>query len=264
MPLRHTAWALTGQRDRRPEEVDLSSVLVLGWPRRGAVGACGRDAGWCRGSRGADGTRRRLKHTTGRRSSLGVEVKSALDGPAASGRRPARRGAADFDEPTSRWRIEVWTGWTPLFRPAGELVSRPVRPPFESSWPSADAAASSRPRHGQPGRSSSPTPTADDNDRLAAYLARHRRVRLLRPVQATSFCPDADRDSVHVAFPLEAGNVHRRSCGRDVGVVGCAVAPVAGRRVRTATAPIASWWPSGPAVPAAATTRRSYEHASHL
>src|SRR5512139_1072733 len=29
-----------------------------------------------------------------------------------------------FYEHTSDWRMEVWTQWTPLFQPGGELVSR--------------------------------------------------------------------------------------------------------------------------------------------
>lgn len=29
----------------------------------------------------------------------------------------------DFYEHTSNWRIEVWTQWTPIFQPAGALIS---------------------------------------------------------------------------------------------------------------------------------------------
>jgi hypothetical protein len=48
---------------------------------------------------------------------------SALDGPgfAAAALHPAVR---DFYQHTAAWRMEVWTGWTPAFRPFGELVSR--------------------------------------------------------------------------------------------------------------------------------------------
>lgn len=46
-----------------------------------------------------------------------------LDG---SGFRAAdlRPEISDFYEHTSDWRMEVWTQWSPLFQPGGELVSR--------------------------------------------------------------------------------------------------------------------------------------------
>src|SRR4051794_8979833 len=46
-----------------------------------------------------------------------------LDGPGfdASRLRPEIR---DFYEHTAAWNLEVWTGWSPMFWPAGELVAR--------------------------------------------------------------------------------------------------------------------------------------------
>src|SRR5687768_16901228 len=48
---------------------------------------------------------------------------AALDGPRFDSRR-LRAEVRDFYEHTSAWRMEVWTGWSPVFWPAGELVSR--------------------------------------------------------------------------------------------------------------------------------------------
>lgn len=129
---------------------------------------------------------------------------AALDGPGfdASG---LDRRIRDFYEHTAAWRMEVWSGWSPLFWPAGELIARffgrrveqlslPMRP--------LDVA------HGMDSR----VRVIRDRDGEqvgAAWL------RTLRPSGRYVFSgcysarrlPGAEGPSVHVAFPLESGNV---------------------------------------------------------
>lgn len=111
----------------------------------------------------------------------------------------------DFYTHTARWRMEVWSSWSPLFWPGGELISRvfgkrvqqlalPMRP--------LDVA------RGIDGRVSVIT------DGSGAQVAAGW-IRTLRGNGDTVFSgcysrrtlPGADRASVHVTFPLEEGNV---------------------------------------------------------
>ncbi|MDV3128232.1 hypothetical protein M1247_25185 [Mycobacterium sp. 21AC1] len=111
----------------------------------------------------------------------------------------------DFYTHTARWRMEVWSSWSPLFWPGGELVSRlfgkrvrqlalPMRP--------LDVA------RGMDGRVS--VITDSGGTQVAAGW-----IRTLRGNGDTVFSgcysrrklPDALRPSVHVTFPLEEGNV---------------------------------------------------------
>ncbi|WP_454857124.1 hypothetical protein [Promicromonospora soli] len=46
-----------------------------------------------------------------------------LDGPGFDASRLDPR-IRDFYEHTAAWHMEVWTGWSPLFWPAGELIAR--------------------------------------------------------------------------------------------------------------------------------------------
>lgn len=127
-----------------------------------------------------------------------------LDGPGfrADALHPDVR---DFYEHTSRWRMEVWTQWAAAFQPGGELVSRlfgrrvqqlalPTRP--------LDVA------HGMDSRVAV----------ITDHTGRQRAAGWIRSLRSTgeyvySGCyasrvlPGADRASVHVTFPLEAGNV---------------------------------------------------------
>ncbi|WP_353356896.1 hypothetical protein [Intrasporangium sp. DVR] len=111
----------------------------------------------------------------------------------------------NFYEHTARWRMEAWTSWSPAFWPGGELVSRlfgkrvqqlalPMRP--------LDVA------HGIDSRVSV----------ILDIAGRQLGAAWLRTLRATGdyvfsgfysvrSLPGADRPSVHVAFPLEAGNV---------------------------------------------------------
>lgn len=111
----------------------------------------------------------------------------------------------DFYTQTARWRMEVWSSWSPLFWAGGELISRmfgkrvqqlalPMRP--------LDVA------RGIDGRVSVIT------DGTGAQVAAGW-IRTLRGNGDTVFSgcysrrtlPGADRASVHVTFPLEEGNV---------------------------------------------------------
>lgn len=111
----------------------------------------------------------------------------------------------DFYTHTAQWRMEVWSSWSPLFWPGGELISRmfgkrvqqlalPMRP--------LDVA------RGIDGRVSVIT------DGTGAQVAAGW-IRTLRGSGDTVFSgcysrrtlPGADRASVHVTFPLEEGNV---------------------------------------------------------
>jgi hypothetical protein len=129
---------------------------------------------------------------------------AVLDGPGFDSTR-LRPEIRDFYEHTAAWQMEVWTGWSPLFWPGGELIARlygrrveqlalPMRP--------LDVA------HGMDGRV---TPIRDRHGTQVAAAW----VRTLRGSGRNVFSgsysartlPGADRPSVHVAFPLESGNV---------------------------------------------------------
>jgi hypothetical protein len=127
-----------------------------------------------------------------------------LDGPdfRAGDLRPEVR---DFYEHTSGWRMEVWTQWNPLFRPGGELVSRlfgrrvqqlalPTRP--------LDVA------HGMDSRVVTIL-GAGGEQRAAAWLRtlRSSGEYVYSGCYSTRVLPQTRQPSVHVAFPLEAGNV---------------------------------------------------------
>lgn len=127
-----------------------------------------------------------------------------LDGPgfAAADLRPEIR---DFYEHTSDWRMEVWVAWSPVFWPAGELVSRMFGRRLDQ------LALPMRPLDVAQGMDSRVAVITDGE-------ARQRAAGWLRTLRSTgdyvfSGCysvralPDADRAGVHVAFPLEAGNV---------------------------------------------------------
>jgi hypothetical protein len=129
---------------------------------------------------------------------------AALDGPGfrAAGLRPEVR---DFYEHTARWRMEVWTQWTPAFQPGGELVSRffgrrvqqlalPTRP--------LDVA------HGMDSRVAVLV-DGDGDQRAAGWIRTLRRTGeyVYSGCYSSRTLPGADRSSVHVTFPLEEGNV---------------------------------------------------------
>ena len=129
---------------------------------------------------------------------------AALDGP---GFRAAdlRSEVRDFYEHTARWRMEVWTQWTPAFQPGGELVSRffgrrvqqlalPTRP--------LDVA------HGMDSRVAV-LEDGEGDQRAAGWIRTLRRTGeyVYSGCYSSRSLPGADRPSVHVTFPLEEGNV---------------------------------------------------------
>lgn len=129
---------------------------------------------------------------------------AALDGPGFEADRlhPLVR---DFYEHTASWGMEVWTGWSPAFWPAGELVSRLWGRRVEQ------LALPMRPLDVARGMDSRVTPILDGGGRqVAAAWTRSLRGSGL-PVFSGAYSarslPGAERASVHVAFPLESGNL---------------------------------------------------------
>lgn len=129
---------------------------------------------------------------------------TALDGPGFDAAR-LRPEVRDFYERTSGWRMEVWTGWSPLFWPAGELVSRLYGRRVEQ------LAMPMRPLDVAHGMDSRITLIRDgDGAQVAAAWIRtlcSSGRRVFSGSYSTRTLPDAARPSVHVAFPLESGNV---------------------------------------------------------
>jgi len=110
-----------------------------------------------------------------------------------------------FYEHTSMWRMEVWTQWSLLFQPGGELVSRvfgrrvqqlalPTRP--------LDVA------HGMDSRVVSIL-DARGEQRAAGWIRTLRSTGeyVYSGCYGTRTLPGSDQPSVHVTFPLEEGNV---------------------------------------------------------
>lgn len=127
-----------------------------------------------------------------------------LDGPdfEAADLRPAVR---DFYQRTAAWRMEVWTQWTAAFQPGGELISRlfgrrvqqlalPIRP--------LDVA------HGVDSRVV--VIAGPDGTQQAAGWIRSLRSTgevFYSGCYSTRTLPGSRQPSVHVAFPLEEGNI---------------------------------------------------------
>lgn len=129
---------------------------------------------------------------------------SLLNGPefTATGLRPEIR---DFYERTSNWRMEAWSQWSAVFQPGGELVSRLFGRRVQQ------LALPTRPLDMARGMDSRVVPINGPagDQRAAGWL------RTLRSTGQYVFSgcysirqvPGARRPSVHVAFPLESGNV---------------------------------------------------------
>lgn len=111
----------------------------------------------------------------------------------------------DFYENTAAWSMEVWTAWSPVAWPAGELISRLFGQRVEQ------LALPMRPLDVARGMDSRIDVIRDG----AGHQASAAWIRTLRSTggvvfsgcYATRTLPGADGPSVHVAFPLEAGNV---------------------------------------------------------
>ncbi|MCW2764163.1 MAG: hypothetical protein JWO11_122 [Nocardioides sp.] len=133
-----------------------------------------------------------------------VDDFSSLDGPgfAAADLDPRVRS---FYEHTSDWRMEVWTGWTPIFWPGGELISRLFGKRVEQ------LAVPTRPLDVARGMDSRVSLIVDAGGAQwgAAWLRTLRSTGeyVYSGCYSHRLLPGADRRSVHVAFPLESGNV---------------------------------------------------------
>lgn len=129
---------------------------------------------------------------------------AALDGPgfATADVAPAIR---DFYEHTARWRMEVWTEWSPVFWPGGELVSRLFGRRVQQ------LALPMRPLDVARGMDSRVSVIRDAaGTQLAAGWLRTLRSTgeyVYSGCYSHRLLPGATRPSVHVAFPLEHGNV---------------------------------------------------------
>ena len=110
-----------------------------------------------------------------------------------------------FYEHTASWRMEVWTQWSAPFQPGGELISRFFGRRVQQ------LALPTRPLDVAHGMDSQVVHLLDADGRQVA-------AGWLRTLAATgdfvySGCysarllPGSDQPSVHVAFPLESGNV---------------------------------------------------------
>lgn len=127
-----------------------------------------------------------------------------LDGPGftASKLRPEIR---DFYEHTSQWRMEVWTQWNPLFAPGGALISRLFGQRVQQ------LSLPMRPLDVALGMDSRVATILDaDGAQVAAGWLRTLRSTgdfVYSGCYSTRLLPGSHRPSIHVAFPLEAGNV---------------------------------------------------------
>jgi len=148
---------------------------------------------------GADGG------TTGEPGSGGLLADmSDLDGPGfqAADLRPEVR---DFYEHTARWRMEVWTQWNPVFQPGGELISRLFgRRVQQLALPTRPLAVA----HGMDSRVVAIL-GPDGEQRAAAWLRTLRSTGeyVYSGCYSARLLPGHEQPSVHVAFPLQAGNV---------------------------------------------------------
>jgi hypothetical protein len=127
-----------------------------------------------------------------------------LDGPdfRAADLRPEIR---NFYEHTSDWRMEVWTQWNPVFQPGGELISRLFGRRVQQ------LALPTRPLDVAYGMDSRVAiiADADGEQRAAAWLRTLRSTGeyVYSGCYSSKLLPGEQQPSVHVAFPLEAGNV---------------------------------------------------------
>jgi hypothetical protein len=127
-----------------------------------------------------------------------------LDGPqfTAAELRPEIR---DFYEHTSEWRMEVWTQWNAFFQPGGELISRFFGRRVQQ------LALPTRPLDVALGMDSRVATIVDGagEQRAAGWLRTLRSTGeyVYSGCYSTRLLPGAEQPSVHVAFPLQAGNV---------------------------------------------------------
>jgi hypothetical protein len=127
-----------------------------------------------------------------------------LDGPdfEAADLRPEIR---HFYEHTSEWLMEVWTQWNPVFQPAGELISRLFGRRVQQ------LALPTRPLDVAYGMDSRVAIIVDSSgeQQAAAWLRTLRSTGeyVYSGCYSSKLLPGERQPSVHVAFPMEAGNV---------------------------------------------------------
>lgn len=171
--------------------------------------------GWLESESAERGWRLDRGHT-----SAGLLASMALlDGPGFDSAR-LRPQVRDFYEHTASWEMDVWTAWSPLFWPAGELVARLYGRRVEQ------LALPMRPLDVAHGMDSDVTVIRGDHGaQVAAAWVRTLRTsgrHVFSGSYSARTLPGADRPSVHVAFPLESGNVQvflRPSVTADGGLV---------------------------------------------
>jgi hypothetical protein len=127
-----------------------------------------------------------------------------LDGPSFRAR-DLRPEVRDFYEQTSRWRMEVRARWTPVFRPGGAAVTRIFARRVQQ-------LALPAPRGGATLALDSSVRVIvgpDGQQRAAAWLRTMPSSgdHVFSGCYSTRLLPDDAQPSVHVAFPLESGNV---------------------------------------------------------
>jgi len=110
-----------------------------------------------------------------------------------------------FYEQTSSWRMEAWAQWNPLLRPGGEFVSRAFGTRVQQ------LALPTRPLDVARGMDSTVIRIldADGRQHSAAWLRTLRETGdfVYSGCYSVRRLPGSDRPSVHVAFPLQSGNV---------------------------------------------------------
>lgn len=129
---------------------------------------------------------------------------SRLDGPCFRAAE-LRSEVRDFYEHTSNWRMEVWTQWNPLFQPAGRLVSRLFGRRVQQ------LALPARALDGGHHMDSRIVVLAEagGEQRAAAWLRTLRSTGeyVYSGLYSIRELPGSSQASIHVAFPLQAGNV---------------------------------------------------------
>jgi hypothetical protein len=144
---------------------------------------------------------------------------SVLDGP---GFRSAEVDEAvrHFYEHTACWRMEVWAQWSAVFQPGGELISRLFgRRVQQLALPTRALEVA----HGIDSRVVHLL-GADGEQHAAGWLRTLAATGdfVYSGCYSTRLLPGSDRPSVHVAFPLESGNVQvflRPSVQKDGSLV---------------------------------------------
>ncbi|MBO3751047.1 hypothetical protein J5X84_33665 [Streptosporangiaceae bacterium NEAU-GS5] len=111
----------------------------------------------------------------------------------------------DFYEHTTSWQMEVWTQWSALFQPGGELLSRLFGRRVQQ------LALPTRPLDVAHGLDSRIVHLLDANgEQFAAGWLRTLATTgefVFSGCYTARLLPGSDQPSVHVAFPLESGNV---------------------------------------------------------